>query len=65
MHIRLDRADRTFHDQLYADGGREMKDHIALINQLSSHWLVVNVFDCVVKTRVVFEVANVLDAAGG
>ena len=41
-----------------------MENHVALIDQLSRDRLVVNVFNRVVKARMVLQVTNVLDAAG-
>ena len=41
-----------------------MKDHVALIDQLGSYRLVLNVVDPVVKTRVIFQMLNVTKAAG-
>jgi len=42
-----------------------MNDEVALIDQLSRDRLVMNVFNCVVETRMILEVTNVFDAAGG
>jgi len=36
-----------------------------LIDQLSRHRLVMNIFNCVVKARMILEVTNIFDAAGG
>src|SRR6185436_15923936 len=62
-NVRLDGPDRTFDDQLYADCRREMKDHVALIDELRGNRMIVDRFDRVVKTRMTFDVLNILDRA--
>jgi len=42
-----------------------VKDDVALIDQLGGDRLIVHVLDCVVKTRVIFQVANVFNAPRG
>ena len=42
-----------------------MKNYIALINQLSRNGLAVNTLDRVMVARMLFEVANIFNAAGG
>ena len=42
-----------------------MKNYIDLIDQFSGHRLVVHAVDCVMKARMIFQVADVLKAAGG
>ena len=65
VNIRFDRANRTLYDQLHADRSCQVKDHVALINQLSRNGLVVNALDRVMVARMLFEVANIFNAAGG
>src|ERR1041384_2267944 len=64
MDISLDRADRTFDDELDPNRRREMKDHIALIDELGGYRLIVNALDRVMKAWMIFQVANILEAAG-
>ena len=49
-------------DELDADRRREVKNHVALVDQLGHERLVVDAVDGVVKTRVAFEVRDVVDA---
>jgi hypothetical protein len=42
-----------------------VKDHVALIDQFGSDRMIVDRVDCVMKTRVTFEVLNILDRASG
>jgi len=42
-----------------------MEDDVALIDQFRSYWLVVDRINRVMKTRMTFEVLNVLDRTGG
>src|SRR5712692_8188023 len=42
-----------------------MKDDVALIDKLGRHWLVVDVLYRVVKARILFQMADIFDAAGG
>ena len=65
MDISLNRADGTFDDQLNPNRRREMKDRIALIDELGGYRLVVNTIDRVMKARMIFQVPNILKAAGG
>ena len=53
MNVSLDRAHGTLNDQFYAHGCGKMKDDIALVDQLSRDWLVVNVLNRVVKARMI------------
>jgi hypothetical protein len=55
----------AFHDQLYADGRRQVKDDVALIDQLGGYRLVMYALDGVMKARVVLQMANVFEATGG
>ena len=41
-----------------------MKNHVTLIDQFGGDRLIVNSIDRVMKTRMAFEVLNVLDRAG-
>jgi hypothetical protein len=41
-----------------------VKDDVALIDQFGGYGMIVNRIDRVVKTRMAFEVLNVLDRAG-
>jgi hypothetical protein len=40
-----------------------MEDHVTLIDQFRGDGLVVNTLDCVMETRLAFEVLDVLDGA--
>src|SRR6185369_8696797 len=64
-HVRLDRAYRALDDELYTNRGREVENDVALIDQFRSYWMVVDRINRVMKTRMTFEVLNVLDRAGG
>jgi hypothetical protein len=53
MDVRLDSAHRAFYNELHSDGGREVKDYVALIDQFGGHWMVVHGIDGVMKSRVI------------
>src|SRR6185369_1561187 len=65
VNVRFDRPHGALDDQLDADGGRHVKDNVALIDQLGSNRLVVDGVNRVMKPRMTFEMLNVLDRAGG
>ena len=65
MHVCFDGAYGTLDNQFDPDRGGEVKDYIALIDQFGGDRLVVHALDGVVKTRVIFQVANVFNAARG
>ena len=65
MYVCLDGADRTLDNKFDSDRGGEMKYNVALIDQLGGDRLVVHALDGVVKMRVIFQVANIFNAAGG
>src|SRR5215212_954906 len=64
-HVCFDGAHGTLDDQLHADCRGEMEDDVTLIDQLGGNRLVVDSLDRVMKTRVTFEVLNILERAGG
>ena len=65
MHVCFNRAHGALNNQLDAHGRREMKDDVALVDQLGGDRAIVDAVNRVVKVRVVFQMVNVLDAAGG
>jgi hypothetical protein len=65
MDVCLDRPDRALDDQPHTHRCRQVKHHIALVDQLGDRRAVVHALDRIVEPRVLFEVANVVDAARG
>lgn len=65
MNIGFNRVDRAFDDQLHADRGRQVVNGVAGVHQFGQHRLVGHRVDVVVKLRIVLEVADIVDAAGG
>ena len=63
-HIGLDGSDRALDDKLDADGSREVKNHVALINKLCRDGLIMNCINRVMKARIVFEMRDVPNRAG-
>ena len=65
MHIGLNRVHRAFNDQLDSHRRGQVKDDIALVHEFRRNGLVLNVINGVVKARIVLQVANVFETAGG
>ncbi len=65
MDVRLDGPDRALDDQTNADRRRQVKDHVALVDQLGDRRTVVHALDRIVEARILPEVADVVDAARG
>src|SRR5262249_57005917 len=65
VDVRLDRADRRFHDQLDAHGGGEVHDRGAAVEHLGEEGLVGDGVDRVVELRVRLEMGDVVDRPGG
>jgi hypothetical protein len=57
-------VDWTLDNQLDADGRRQMKNHVTLVNQFGDDGRVMHRVNRVMKTRVRFEVLDILEAAG-
>ena len=64
VHVRLNRVDRRFDDQLDADGGGEMDDRIAGVDHLCQQRLVGDRVDRVVEPGLRLQVSDVVDRAG-
>src|SRR5713226_9068284 len=64
MNVCLDGAHGTLDDQLDAHRRRQVKDDVALIDQLSRDRPVVNAVNSVVKAWVIFQMLNISEAAG-
>ena len=64
VDVGFDRVHRRFDDQLDADGGGEMDDDVAAIDELGEHRLVRDGVDGVVELRVRLEVRDVVDRSG-
>src|SRR5262245_65108619 len=64
VHVGLDGVDRLFDDQLDTDGGGEMKDHVAAIDELGEQPLVVDGVDEVLEAVPSLEMRDVVDRSG-
>ena len=64
VHVGLDRVDRLLDDQLDADRGGEMEDHVAAIDQLREQRLVGDRVDEVLEAGPPFEMRDVVDRSG-
>ena len=64
VHVGLDGVDRLFDDQLDADGGGEMKDHVAAIDELGEQTLVVDGVDEVLEPGTSLEMRDVVERPG-
>ena len=65
VHVGLDRAHRRFDDQLHADGGREVEDDVAAIDELGQQRLVRDRVDrCSRNPGAALEVRDVVDRPG-
>ena len=64
VHVGLDRIDGLLDDQLHADGRREMKDHVAAIDEFGEERLVVDRVDEVLEAGAALEVGDVVDRSG-
>ena len=63
--VGLDGAHRTLDDQFDAHGGGKVENDVARVHQLREQRQVLYGIDCVVEPRVLFDVGDVVDAAGG
>ena len=64
MHVGLDGVHRPLDNQLHADGGGEVKHHVAAIDQLSEQRLVVHRVDEIFEAGPSFEVRDVFERPG-
>ena len=65
MDVGFDGAHRAFDDQLDADRRRQMEHHVAFIDHLGDHVGFVDAVKRIAEARMIFEMLNVLHAAGG
>ena len=63
VHVGFDRVDRLLDDEPDADGGGEMKDDIAAVDELGQQRLVLDRVDEVLESRPALQVGDVADGA--
>ena len=64
VHVRFDRVDRLFDDQLHAHRGGKMENHVVAVDQLREQRLVREGIDHVLEFRVDLQMADVADGPG-
>ena len=62
VHVGFDGAHRAFDDQLHADGGRQVQDNVAAIDEFCHHPGLVHAVNRVVEARMSLEVGDVINA---
>ena len=64
LDVVLDRSHRTLDDQPHADGSRQVKYRVGVIDQLRQQMTIENRFDDIVKTAPDFQPLDILNRAG-
>ena len=65
MHIGFDRPHRAFHDQFHTDGGGQMKDDVALVDEFGDDRAMMHAFNRVLKFGMLAQMPDIGHAAGG
>ena len=65
VDVGLDGANRTFHDQFHADGGREVDHRVGIIDEFGHQLAVLDVVQVIFHAIEALEMTNVVHAAGG
>ena len=65
VDVGLDGLDGAFDDELDADGGGEMDDHIGIVNELGEQLAILDIVQMILHAVGGLEMADIFDAAGG
>jgi hypothetical protein len=65
VDIGFDRADGAFDDELNANGGSKVDNHIGVVDKLGKQLAILDMVEVILQQREILEMADVVHAASG